>query len=44
MPHNCIIGDSIVTNLLDETEKVSKFTDIQVQNKKGYFIIAAPST
>jgi len=43
-PHACKVGDSIVTQLTNRQKKHLKFTDIPLDGKKGYFIIAAPST
>jgi len=34
----------VVTDLFTKDLKVGKFTDVPLEGKGGYFIIAAPST
>jgi len=43
-PHLVSTKKSIITTIYDKENKPSKFTDIPLDGKIGYFIIAAPST
>ena len=44
-PNRCRVGDSIVTPLFSKKlKKEMNFTDIPLDNHRGYFLIAAPST
>ena len=43
-PNIDIVGKSILTKLVKKDFGEAKFTDLALQEKNGYFIIAAPST
>lgn len=43
-PHQKPVGKSLVTDLVDRNKQTAHFTDISLEEKKAYFIIAAPST
>lgn len=43
-PHVDPVGKSIVTDLYTKDLKDGHFTDVPLDDKDGYFIIAAPST
>ena len=43
-PHLNPVGKSLLTDLLDREGNICKFTDEELDEKKAYFIIAAPST
>ena len=37
-------GKSLITDLVSREDGITKFTDIPLGDKEGYFIVAAPST
>jgi len=44
-PHRNPVGKSIVTSLESRADEGwTKFTDVPLEGKDGYFVIAAPST
>ena len=43
-PNLNVVGKSLLTNLVKNDYKEGKFTDLALDKKDGYFIIAAPST
>jgi len=43
-PHSNPVGKSILTYVADKQLNMTKFTNVQIKNEKGYFVIAASST
>ena len=43
-PHLNPVGNSLITDLIDKEGNICEFTDVDLEDKKAYFIIAAPST
>jgi hypothetical protein len=43
-PHTNPIGQEMNTEMVGVDSDFSTFTDVPLGNKKGYFIIGAPST
>ena len=43
-PHKNPVGKTLITDLIDKQGNICAFTDVDLEEKKSYFIIAAPST
>ena len=43
-PHKNPVDKDLTTELYDRNKQPAKFTDVDLEDKKAYFIIAAPST
>lgn len=43
-PEKNPVGGSLLTDIIDRDGKICKFTDVDLEDKNAYFVIAAPST